>query len=167
MKTVKLKIIEKLRDRFSERVSVKVPLSILNNIKIFVEKCNLYGYSLDNFYTFLFINGYLVYRKFILGDVKSLLNINLYSKFISENFTELISINSENEYIIGNEILIFLENELSKMKISFSEFNEYVKHKIRNENGINVVMTKNRISEYLEEYKSILRNGRIKNAIDC
>lgn len=160
MRTLKLKLIEKLKSKLTKTVGIKIPLNVSNNIVIMAEKCKLLGYEFDDFFTFLFMTGYILYKNFINADVFYPLDMNIYTKAIADNFSEIVKCVRERKYLIDDEIFLFLENELKKSKFSFSEFNEFLKAKIC-ENGNKIILSKTEIESYLNEYKTALRNRKI------
>lgn len=130
----KFQILDKLKTKTKIPVTLNIPTDIYNDIKIFIESCRINGTNIQNLFTLIFVNGYLIYKRFIKNGIFSIMEMNFIISYFNKLYDSLGDYSQESWVMSSSAILVAVGLCNASRNASFGEFIEFI-----NTNRLSVV----------------------------
>ena len=130
----KFQILEKLKTKTKIPVTINVPSVIYNDIKIFIEMCRINGTNIQNLFTLIFVNGYLIYKRFIKSGIFSIMEMNFVISYFNKLYDGLDEYSQESWVMNHSAIAIAIGLCGGAKCANIGEFLEFI-----NQNRISII----------------------------
>lgn len=156
----KFQILEKLKTKTKIPVTINVPSVIHNDIKIFIETCRINGTNLQNLFSLIFVNGYLMYKRFINNGIFSIMEMNFIISYFNKIYDGLVEYSQESWFMNHSAIAVAVGLCGGAKDANIGEFLEFINQNRIAVIGDVVLLKPVHVKELFKIYIRKKRNGR-------